>query len=220
MTSEKTSKANFPKEQYYQVPQGIRPTQIVLHHTVSNGEAKAVEDWWCMDDHSDGNDIVATPYIIEKDGEVVELYDPQYGWAYHTGKYVAKDKFAIGIEIINAGPLVARDGKYFWWNGTKEYIGPVHRAGKAWRTTNLYWAGYTEEQYIHVANLCKDLCERFSIPKTVVSNFTYDITKYHVDVFKGIISHHNIRSDKTDLSPAWDFAKFTALLNSPRKTDM
>ena len=181
--------------------------QICLHHTVSNGTAEAVSDWFASDK---GNSKVATPFVIALDGTVLQLFDPETGWAYHTGVYGHGDANCIGIEIVNAGPLVKKADKYYWCDGRYEYKGLVFDCVKPFRDTSRYWAQYTDAQMIAVAELCKSLIAKFGVKNTLLDNLVYD-KKF--GSFNGIISHVNIRPDKTDLSPAWDFNKFKELLN-------
>ncbi len=51
---------------------------IVLHHTVG-GTAKSTIEYWKTDPNR-----IATAYVIERNGEVFEVFDPKY-WAFHLG---------------------------------------------------------------------------------------------------------------------------------------
>ena len=192
--------------------------QIVWHHTVSNGSAEAVAEWFGADH---GASKIATAYVIALDGTILQLFDPVDGWAYHTGLYGQGDKNVIGIEIVNAGPLVKKtvknllngkdEEKYFWLDGKYEFTGKVFDNGKVWRGISQYWAAYTDTQIQAVGELTAWLCDRFDIPKKVLSDLAF---KAEYCNWKGIIAHCNIRKDKSDVSCAFDFMKAQKVLMS------
>jgi len=177
--------------------------KIILHHTVSSSTAKSVIDWW-----NKTKDRVSVPYIIEKNGKIYQVFNDEY-WSYHIGGNATKNdnKTSIGIEIINEGPLIRKDNAYYWFDGKVKYYGEVYP--KKWRNYD-YWATYTDEQVKATAELCKFLCEKFNIPKTFIVSFTFDKNYFKQT---GIMSHHNLRADKTDISVAWPVDKFIKYLN-------
>jgi N-acetyl-anhydromuramyl-L-alanine amidase AmpD len=175
---------------------------IVLHHTVSSGE-KGVYEWWCNDGKK-----VATAYVVDKDGTIYEYFDPKY-WSYHLGGKAAKchNINSIGIEIANEGALIKSDDNYYWFSRKNKYKGKVFEY--EWRGIK-YWAEYTTEQFEAVTQLINYLCNKFNIPKTVYEkyDFNFDLLKN----FRGIISHCNVRKDKTDISPAFNLALLKQLI--------
>jgi len=182
-------KTEYPKEQIY------------LHHTVSSSAASAM-NWWKQDGVH-----VATAYVIDKDGTVYETFEPKY-WSYHLGLRGTGgsiDKKSIGIEIVNEGWLTKRDNTFLWFNGKAVYRGPVHELGVEWRGQK-YFAAYTEAQVRSAAIVTKILAYNMNIPFNFIGHLNYD--KNLASSFTGILNHCNVRSDKTDISPAFPMNDF------------
>jgi N-acetyl-anhydromuramyl-L-alanine amidase AmpD len=182
-------------------------TQIVLHHTVSRkGYGKNVKDGFSIDK---GKSKIAVPYILDADGTIYEIYSPE-NWSYHLGiphiDNVSLCKKSIAIEIVNEGTLQKKGEDYFWFDGKYKYLGEIFFAD--WRGEK-YFAKYTNEQVIVLAELIKELCNKFNIKKDLITNFDYDIkyTKH-----EGIINHANVRLDKTDLHPGFPLKQLEQLL--------
>ncbi len=167
---------------------------IVLHHTVSKSE-KGVYEWWCNDGKK-----VATAYVVDKDGTIYEYFDPKY-WSYHLGGKATKNNniYSIGIEIANEGALTKAGDEYFWFNGKNKYYGDVYE--QEWRGIK-YWASYPSKQVMAVCELVNYLCQKFNIPKQVFNK--YDFNFDLLNNYRGIISHCNVRQDKTDISVAFN----------------
>ncbi len=198
------TKISFPEGQY--LKEAAEKRQIVLHHTVSSNAASSIA-WW-----KQTPERVAVAFIVEKDGTTLQLYEPQY-WAYHIGKGSTSDqnRHTIGIEIVNEGvlqPNFTPQSMFKWCDGKAFFTGKNIALPAPWRGSR-YFACYTEEQYTAVGELVRYLSQRFPIPLLVNDTFTYDPANF---AFNGIISHHNLRADKSDLSPAWDFKKLKELL--------
>lgn len=172
---------------------------IVLHHTVSNGTADSVINWW-----NSTPEAVAVSYIIDKAGKIYETFDDKY-WSWHIGMGATREhnKRSIGIELINVGILEKHGPKICWANTNVEYLDPYEYYEEAWRGYH-YFAKYTDAQYATLKSLLKVLCDKHNIPYEVITSYQYDKSLLN---FKGIISHHNVRSDKTDVSRAFDFTK-------------
>jgi len=191
---------DFPENQYYK--QLCKKTQIVLHHTVSSTATSPI-DWW-----KQTPERVAVPFVVDKDGTIYQIYDSIY-WAYHIGKgsTTQQNKQSIGIEIVNEGILVqktiGKDRRFFWLDGKQEYLGKVFENSSLWRGSRFF-ASYTSSQYEAVRELLIELRKEFNIPRKVITNYEYN--KSYFD-FNGIVSHHNLRADKSDISIAFDFRK-------------
>lgn len=189
---------DFPESQYFK--QSHRKTQIVLHHTVSSNSQSPV-NWW-----KQTPERVACPFIIDKDGTIYQLFDSSC-WAYHIGQgsTTQHNKQTIGIEIVNEGLLtqkiIGKDKRFFWLDGKQEYLGQVFENASLWRGSRFF-ASYTKEQYQAVNELLKELCKDFAIPNKIATD--YEFNKSYFD-FNGIVSHHNLRPDKSDVSIAFDF---------------
>jgi len=95
---------------HYASPQ--RKDRIVLHHT-EGGNARSSVDWW------NRNSLrVCTPYLIERDGTVLEVFPPEH-WAYALGIGSAEEeeKRSVHVEICSHGGLADRDGCLYKWTG-------------------------------------------------------------------------------------------------------
>lgn len=180
---------------------------IVLHHTMgylSNDMANL----------SKGK--VSVPYTIARDGTIYELFDPRL-WAYHIGteprsnwRNPIESKRSIGIELSNFGPLKEHSRKkdilVDYWNFPycmKSNDGFYHK--ESYRGFE-YWATYTDAQYRSLNWLVEKLCREFDIPHRMLPvderfSLLKNIPK------EGILSHVNFRSQKTDVSPAFDYLR-------------
>lgn len=209
----KITEYNIPETEYYK--QETNKHQIILHHTVSKTFLSTF-NWWKQDGIH-----VATSFIVDKDGTIYQLFDPKY-WSYHigSGSNTLNNKGAIGIEIINEGQLYKReDNNYYWWvdnnypQGKVKYEGEVFDNSVKWRDFR-YWAAYTKEQKSSVAELLHYLCNTFKINKKIVNSYEYDKNLLNENC---IISHHNVRKDKTDVSVAFDLNKLQEVLDGKDK---
>lgn len=181
-------------------------TNIVLHHTVSSSASSSI-GWF-----NEKQDKVCTAYVIDKDGTVYELFNPKY-WAFHLGIPKTNGKFdkkTIGIEIVNEGYLTKTDNGMTWFDGKAKYKGIPFEVPEGWRG-NKYFASYPDIQQTAVAELCYKLCNEFDIPKRVQQRLDFNIQL--AEKSRGIISHCNVRSDKTDISPAFDLKRLQEALN-------
>ena len=159
-------------------------------------------NWWRQDGVR-----VATAYVIDKDGTIYETFDPK-GWSFHLGlkgTNGAIDKKSIGIEIVNEGFLTKKNNEFFWYDGKAKYRGPVFELSTEWREQK-YFAAYTEAQVHSAAIVTKILCYNLEIPFNFIGHLNYD--KNLATSFTGILTHCNVRSDKTDVSPAFPMKEF------------
>ena len=170
---------------------------IVLHHTVG-GSAKSTLDWWVTDPKR-----IGTAYLVERDGTVYETFPPQM-WASHINRKDAEGKQirsleqrSIGIELCNEGPLTRRNGKFYCYDRVSErteFTGPVFDCGKVWRD-RWHFAAYPILQIDAVADLVKNLCLLFLIPREIRSpEWIEDVAG-----LTGIVSHAQLRKDKSDV---------------------
>jgi len=197
-------KRHLPETEYY--PVKYKKEQIYLHHTVSSTAMSAL-NWWEQDGVH-----VATAYVIDKDGTIYEAYNPKY-WSYHLGLRGTGgkiDKKSVGIEIVNEGWLTKKNNVYYWFDGVAIYRDEVFELDNEWRGQK-YFAAYTEEQVRAAAILTKFLAYNLNIPFKFVGNLDYD--KNLAYDFSGILSHCNVRTDKTDVSPAFPMEAFMRNVN-------
>jgi N-acetyl-anhydromuramyl-L-alanine amidase AmpD len=188
----------LPDDQYYK--ESFPKQQIYLHHTVG-GSAVSTFNWWMMDPGR-----IGTAYIIDRTGGILEVFDPQY-WAHHLGMKHPDNRSAnelsIGIEIASEGALTKKDGKLYAFDGRQYYHDDYVDLGYNWRGYQFFDA-YNAPQIDSVIKLVNYLCDRFAIPpQTIPGNkcrFDIELLK-----FNGILTHCNVREDKTDLNPSFPF---------------
>jgi N-acetyl-anhydromuramyl-L-alanine amidase AmpD len=161
---------------------------------------------------------VATAYIVDRNGDIAQMFDPARS-AYHLGlrDTQANDLRSIAIEIVNWGPLVARDGEFWAWPGnfaqTKVPKDSVFDNRLQYRG-HRFWHSYTPEQIEAVAELTKQLLSQFEIPNTLHATLEFQPASWR-NSFQGIASHHNFRADKFDTGPAFPFTNFQKLISTP-----
>lgn len=191
----------FDESQYYKAT--YEKTQIVLHHTVSNGSAKAVADYWASNP-----DRVGTPIILDKDGQMYQLFSSRF-YAGHVGD-VSKEmkkfnlparscsKNSVGVELINMGGLVLNSGKFYDSYG-KEFTGEtVHFPNKyrGWE----YFAKYPQKQIDALKQLIIFWGDMHKIPIKYNKDI-WDVTERALKGEPGLFLHTSFRFDKSDLFP-------------------
>lgn len=189
--------------QYYKTE--TNKTQVVLHHTVGGSAISSFRWWQSQPIH------VATAYIIERDGTIHEVFDPRY-WAHHLGLRHSKNthynKSSIGIELASEGGLT-RQGDYLYAFDGKKRLYNVHTdTGLFVHFPNKfrgfeYFDAYDNAQVDSANKLVKYLCEQYSIAKVCSESFEFDEKWYE---FNGVITHVNVRTDKSDLNPSWSWS--------------
>lgn len=193
-------KTDFPDRCYYHLEYPKR--MIVLHHTVSSNALSAVDTF------RNNKAKIAVAYVIDKAGVIYELFNPHF-WAYHigSGSTYKHNQASIGIELVNEGGLKLSGNNYEWFFG--KYKGEVFESDASWRGYN-YFAKYPEAQVLAAAELVKKLCSDFKIPADVLTNYCYK-PEYMEDYY-GVLSHHNLRKDKSDVSLAFNLKHFQTLI--------
>lgn len=187
-------------------------TQIVLHYTVGyiKGDVAAL---------SKPNERVSTPFIIARNGTILNLWSSAY-WSYHLGSGAVGGntngaKRTIAIELSNIG-FLKRIGDqlvtvysdtdvYCHINETQFYT----KLDIPYRGEQ-YYARYTARQYKNLIVLLRYLTAEYNIPAAFLpEDKRYDIVAENELVnFKGITSHINYRSSgKWDIGPAFDWKK-------------
>ena len=140
-------------------------------------------------------------YVITRDGKLLEILSPNYSSNYLVDKGIKKQHIIVCLENLgwmNKKPL---SDTFLNWIGNI-YKDKVYE--KKWRDYFL-WQPYTDIQVDKTVELCKELCEKFSIPnKFVGHNTKID----GIENFKCIVSRSNFNSRFTDLSPAFPFETF------------
>ena len=176
-----------------------------LHHTISTNAMSAWR-WW-----NATPERVGTPYIIDRDGSIIECFDPRM-WAYHLGikgddNY--HEKHSINTELVSAGPLRFENHEFrfypLWPNKIRWTAIPeeeVHIFSKPWKG-HLYWHLYTEDQLESLKWLIGR--NALDFPNLGIENDIESIFEYNEDVVKkhlpGIWAHCTVRKDKSDVFP-------------------
>ena len=100
---------------------------------------------------------------------------------------------------------------YINWIGDI-YKGKVYE--KKWRDF-YFWQPYTEKQINSTVELCKQISKDMSIPSTIIGHNT----KINgVNKYEGIVTRSNYYSNKTDLSPAFNFEEFLKKIEHEEQT--
>lgn len=144
--------------------------------------------------------------LIDRDGSITQLI-PFNEIAWHAGEssYGGRNgfnKYSIGIEIVNSGPLTKSGNVYRSWFGAaynpSDVVEAIHRN----QSTAKYWHVYTAEQIETVRQLCAELIEAYPNIKSILG---------HEEISPG---------RKTDPGPAFPLDRLREqLLGSDRKSN-
>lgn len=207
-TLPKITKVDFPESCYYK--EVTEKTQIYLHHTAGNSNAKAVFSGWTK-----RTDKVSTCISISGkgkstiDGEIVQGFSSRY-WGNHLGlgskhfaavgvTYRNLNKTSIGIEICNWGGLKEVNGKYLTYVNTEVPKDEVTKLDTPYKGYT-YWHSYTDAQIQSTKELLLYWGEAYGIPLTYNADI-FDITKRAYMGEKGVFTHNSVRKDKLDIYP-------------------
>lgn len=178
------------KNQYYHTKQC--KDRIVLHHT-AGGSVHGSISWW-----NRYKDHICTPYIIDRIGNIYELFDPSY-WAFALGvNSIDAEKRSIQIEICNRGWLKEINGELYYSVGSRNYkFKGDHIKYEYDYRGHKYYEKYTKGQIDSVLYLIDYLVDKFNLDIYNIKNFwLYDPTSS-----KSLISHTTLRKDKSDIHP-------------------
>ena len=143
--------------------------------------------------------------VIGRDGKIAQLV-PFDTIAWHAGASSWQgrhglNKYALGIELDNAGELSANEqGQFLTWFGRvlphEQVFKGVHRH----RTDSSFWHVYTEIQLQTVFDVCRLLCEEYGIDQ--------------------ILGHEEIAPmRKTDPGPAFPLERLRRAMSNERATE-
>ena len=216
LTAPPIDRTRFRLDPKHYFPQVLPKDMIMLHFTAGASAASAFTTWSSV---PDGH--VAAPYIVDVDGSIHEIFDPQY-WAYHLGVDPAHsqswkhDKRSIAIEIVNVGPLrpdKQNPRQLNWWPPRNEFATKFCMLEETAKYVHApyrglpYFAPFPPLQIDAVVALVDYVASKYSIAKSlppVEKRSAFDLAYF--DTYKGIASHQNFRPDKFDVGPAfpWD----------------
>lgn len=129
---------------------------ILLHYTAS-GTTDGAVNTLCHPRHDDPSRRVSAHVVIGRDGEVVQLV-PLDTVAWHAGESAWQGRSnvnarAIGIEMVNWGPLTKTDNGWASWTGKiipQDYVA-------------LCWHAYPEPQIAAVVELVRVIAAAYPI---------------------------------------------------------
>lgn len=193
----------LPDNQY--IKEVTQKDLLVLHFTAGSTAKSAIDFWKSTADR------VATAYVLDTDGTVYQVFDPRC-YAFHLGLKGtrAHDKRSVGIEIANVGPLKKVGDTLMWWPGNfkQRYcrLDETEKFVKSKFRGYEYWATYTPAQAEAIGPLVNHICSELGIPRELPPLDKREIfdTSFFGN-WKGIASHQNFRSDKTDVGPAFNW---------------
>ncbi len=173
---------------------------------------------------------VSVPFVIGRNGNIYELFDPDESWAYHLGNGTVggnetMSRQTIGIELANVGQLKPKEDKLYFvttktsgghtmtvWTpyclrSETQHFDEVDYRGES------FFATYTDPQYEATRRLLAALCDKYAIPKRFLPlTKRYGVFESGTAAanFKGIASHVNYRpSGKWDIGPGFEWAKIS-----------
>mgnify|MGYP006429895603 CR=1 FL=1 len=205
----------LPDDQYIKTE--TTKKSITVHHIAGWAKKKngdnSVSYFWGWENNKPR---IGTAFSIGIDGTIYAHFNPKY-WIFHLGIKNTNGKLdqqSIGIELANEGELT-KSAKGYWKFWAGKYNRDDEPIKKLWRGGE-YWAPYTEQQLESLAKL------------TAYLSFEYDINmdfnskpfEYQPSLIKslyGINTHANLRSDKTDISPAFNWEKYVDSANFYQK---
>jgi len=132
-------------------------------------------------------------FTINRLGGVYQHYDPESYVNYIKLNNI--DTQSIIVELENLGPLKYHTGQYINWINESCTDDLVFK--KVWKGVE-FWELHTREQLDSTFQLCKYLCETYSIEKKCLGYNNFDDTAFG---FSGIISKSNIQQDAYDVNP-------------------
>ncbi len=137
------------------------PDTIILHYTAGSSLNGALS-------HLSKPSVQASAHlVVDRDGSIVQLVEfNKKAWHAGRSQYQGRsgfNQYAIGIEMVNAGPLnpsgdgfVSSFGKHYT---AADAVLATHRNEQQSR----YWHNYTEAQINCVSEICEILRDTYSI---------------------------------------------------------
>lgn len=167
---------------------------IILHHTAGGSAASSIAHW------ASNAERIATPYVIDRNGDIFECYDPKY-WAYHLGVKgnSSIEKSSIGIEICSYGALTEKNGKLLTYTGKEIPKEKSTKLDKAFRGFQI-WESYTPQQIASLKVLLPYLVDKFKIKLQIDRKDFWEYKDPSI-LPSGIYSHTTVRKDKIDIFP-------------------
>ena len=175
------------------------PDTIVIHYTAGASADSSVRT---LIDPA----VKASAHIVlGRDGKIIQLAPFDIiTWHAGTSRHMDRsgiNKYSIGIEIDNPGPLEYKDGNYYTWFGRKVDPSEVMKATHRNQNKPGYWHRYTEGQITRTEEMCRLLIAQYNI--------------------KYIVGHEEISpTRKTDPGPAFPLDNLRGRLLTDRSEDV
>jgi hypothetical protein len=205
---------HLPSGEYIKENHNIQNDYIFLHHTAGWNSPYKTIDSWGRDDRG----RVATEFVLggqniknnddEHDGVLLQAFpEGSQGWHLgHTGGYYM-NRHSVGIEVCNFGYLTKDNKTYV---GTQAHEDQIVDLGFEFRGHSK-WHRYSDKQIyalkqwiLYVANrdnvdIRKGLIQWIQ-DEGPAAAFEFHQAAYEGDI-KGLLTHTNVRKDKTDMFP-------------------
>ena len=202
----------LPKGEYLEGPIGNQ--YIFLHHTAGNHNPYKTIDHWGRDSRG----RIATEFVLggknhrngddEYDGVMVQAF-PEKGQGWHLGRTGSgwMNRHSVGLEICNMGYLT---DDYKTYVDSRCKLSEVTTLEKPFRG-HLKWHSYTEEQIKATEQWIRYVGERDQIDirkglqEFIKKHGAQEAFDFQEDAYygkvKGLLTHTNVRRDKSDCYP-------------------
>lgn len=176
---------------------------IIIHYTAGSSRNSAVRTL------KKKSTKASAHLVVGRDRKITQLI-PFDTIAWHAGRSSYKDKtglnkYSIGIEIDNAGPLQKSGDKYYSWFGKayseEEVIKAVHRH----ENEAKYWHRYSEWQMNAVREICLLLIEEYPSIRFILGHEEVSPNRkidpgpaFFLDQFRQKILHLDRSEDKAE----------------------
>ena len=137
-----------------------QPDTIIVHYTACADATRAIAML------SDPVREVSAHLVVDQLGGITQLV-PFDLIAWHAGKSSwqgreSLNKYSIGIEIANAGPLTLKDKTFHTWDNLE--INSKEVEARINENSHLeYWHKFPKDQILSVKDICSSLINRYGI---------------------------------------------------------
>ena len=209
---------HLPEGEY--VHQSTSKKYIFIHHTAGrHNPYKTIDNW-----ANDSRGRIGTNYVIggiptdadmnaitavqkKYDGRVLQAIDDEF-WGYHLGPNGSSfmTKHSLSIELNSAGGLTKRGDKYYTWFNTEVHPSQVQTLDEPFRGYK-YFHKYSKAQIQSLEALLYHLAEKHDInlqdgmhKMPYEQRYEFNENAWSGKV-TGLLSHTNVRKDKSDVFP-------------------
>lgn len=146
-------------------------------------------------------------FTISRDGTVYQHYDDKY----HTDFLGIKegDKRSISIVLENMGCLfqLGKDKHINWLNEVCEEENVLEKEWLGYE----YWEKFPDKQIESQILLCREMCDKHSIPKIFI-----EFNHYHKQIhkFRGIVFRSNYIEESSDMTPLFDIPQLNEIIRN------